>query len=220
MENIKCSMKLVHCLCLSRIFTNDRDSISFKIFGHDVSFTLEDFHIMCGLPITAHNIEKPFNRKSTVLNRYFGKSKGVYLKDIRGFMTRNAIPKNVVNYPHVCENDEDAVTLVEILILESILFGKNNDSCVNEEYASIVEDEKARVEYPWGNVAYEKLIYSLKHVLDKQNKHHATEYKLTGFPYPLCVWFYERFPDVRMSCLADYRITFEDTAIKSTSTMH
>jgi len=197
MENFKCSMKLVHCLCLSRIFTNDRDSISFKIFGHDVSFTLEDFHIMCGLRITAHNIEKPFNRESTILKRYFGKSKGVSLKDIRSFMTRNVIPKNVVNHAHVCESDDDAVKLMEILIVESILFGKNTESCVIEEYASIVEDEKLCAEYPWGNVAYEKLIYSLKHALDKQNKLHTTEYKLGGFPYPLCAWFYERFPDIR-----------------------
>nr|XP_016450153.1 PREDICTED: uncharacterized protein LOC107775005 [Nicotiana tabacum] len=194
MENFKCSMKLVHCLCLSRIFTNDRDSISFKIFGHDVSFTLEDFHIMCGLRITAHNIEKPFNQESTILKCYFGKSKGVSLKDIR---------KNVVNHAHICESDDDVVKLMKILIVESILFGKNTESCVIEEYASIVEDEKLCAEYPWGNVAYEKLIYSLKHALDKQNKHHATEYKLTRFPYPLCVWFYERFPDVRKKYVAE-----------------
>ncbi|XP_070008504.1 uncharacterized protein [Nicotiana sylvestris] len=154
MENFQCSMKLVHYLCLSRIFTNDRDSISFKIFGHDVSFTLEDFHIMCGLRITPQNVEKPINRESNILKQYFSKSK------------------------------------------ESILFGKNTELSVMEEYASIVEDDKVCAEYPWGNVAYEKLIYSLKHALDKQNKLHTTEYKLSGFTYPLCAWFYERFPNV------------------------
>ncbi|XP_070001857.1 uncharacterized protein [Nicotiana sylvestris] len=203
MDNFKCNMKLVHCLCLSRIFMNDRDSISFKIFGHDVSFTLEDFHIMCGLRIIAHNIEKPFNRESTILKRYFGKSKGVSLTDIRSFMTRNVVPKNDVNHAHVCDSDDDAVKPMEILIVESILFRKNIESCVIKEYASIVKDEKLCAEYPWGNVAYEKLIYSLKHALDKQNKHHATEYKLTGFPYPLCVWFYERFPDVQEKYVAE-----------------
>ncbi|XP_019225248.1 PREDICTED: uncharacterized protein LOC109206840 [Nicotiana attenuata] len=197
MENFKCIMKLVHCLCLSRIFTNDRDSISFKIFGHDASFTLKDFHIMCGLRITTHNVERPINRESNLLKRYFGKSKGVTLKDIRSFMTRNEIPKNVVNHVHVCESDDDAVKLMEIIVVESILFGKNTELCVAEEYASIVEDDKVCAEYPWGNVAYEKLIYALKHALYKQNKFHTTEYKLGGFPYPLCAWFYERFPDVR-----------------------
>ncbi|XP_070004317.1 uncharacterized protein [Nicotiana sylvestris] len=197
MENFKCSMKLVHCLCLSRIFTNDRDSISFKIFGHDVSFTLEDFHIMCGLRITTHNIEKSINRESSILKRYFGKSKGVTLKDIRDFMTRNEIPKNVANHIHVCESNDDAVKLMEILVVESILFGKKTESSVMEEYASIVEDDKVCTEYPWGNVAYEKLIYSLKHALDKQNKLHSTEYKIGVFLYPLCSWFYERFPDIR-----------------------
>ncbi|XP_070009545.1 uncharacterized protein [Nicotiana sylvestris] len=161
MENFQCSIELVHCLCLSRIFTNDRDSISFKIFGHDVSFTLEDFHIMCGLWITTHNIEKPINRESNILNRYFGKSKGVTLKDIRDFMTRNEISKNAVNHIHVCKSNDDVVKLMKILIVESILFGKKTESSVMEEYASIVEDDKVCVEYPWGNVAYEKLIYSL-----------------------------------------------------------
>ncbi|XP_075112594.1 uncharacterized protein LOC142182287 [Nicotiana tabacum] len=197
MENFKCSMKLVHCLCLSRIFTNDRDSISFKIFGYDVSFTLEDFHIMCGLRITSYNVEKPINRERNILKRYFGKSKGVTLKDIRDFMTHNEIPKNDVNHIHVCESDRDAVKLMKILVVESILFGKKTESFMMEEYASIVEDDKVCAEYPWGNVAYDKLIYSLKHALDKQNKFHATEYKLGGFPYPLCAWFYERFPDIR-----------------------
>ncbi|XP_019261585.1 PREDICTED: uncharacterized protein LOC109239468 [Nicotiana attenuata] len=197
MENFKCSMKLVHCLCHSRIFTNDRDCISFKIFGHNVSFTLEDFHIMCGLRITTHNVEKPINRESNILKRYFGKSKGVTLKDIRDFMTRNEIPKNAVNHSHVCESDDNAVKLMEILVIESILFGKKTESSVLEEYAAIVEDDKVCAEYPWGNVCYEKLIYSLKHALDKQNKFHSNEYKVGGFPYPLCAWFYERFPDIR-----------------------
>uniref|UniRef100_A0A1S4CZA3 DUF1985 domain-containing protein n=1 Tax=Nicotiana tabacum TaxID=4097 RepID=A0A1S4CZA3_TOBAC len=197
MENFKCSMKLVHCLYLSRIFTNDRDSISFKIFGHDVSFTLEDFHIMCGLQITSHNVEKPINRESNILKRYFGKSKGVTLKDIRDFMTRNEIPKNDVYHSHVCESNNDAVKLMEILVLESILFGKKTEPFVLEEYAPIVEDDKVCAKYPWGNVCYEKLIYSLKHALDKQNKFRSTEYKVGEFPYLLCAWFYERFPDIR-----------------------
>ncbi|XP_070026646.1 uncharacterized protein [Nicotiana sylvestris] len=196
-ENFQCSMKLVHCLCLSRIFTNDRDSISFKIFAHDVSFTLEDFYIMCGLRITTHTVEKIINRESNILKRYFGKSKGVTLKDIRDFMTRNEIPKNVVNHSHVCESDDDAVKLMEILVVESILFGKKTESSVLEEYASIVEDDKVCAKYPWGNVTYEKLIYSPKHALDKQNKFRSTKYKVGGFPYPLCAWFYKRFPDIR-----------------------
>nr|XP_009802069.1 PREDICTED: uncharacterized protein LOC104247692 [Nicotiana sylvestris] len=181
MENFKCSMKLVYCLCLSRIFTNDRDSISFKIFGYDVSFTLEDFHIMCGLRITTHNVEKPINRESNILKHYFGKSKGVTLKDIRDFMTQNEIPKNAVNHIHVCESDDDAVKLLEILVVESNLFGKKTESSVMEEYASIVEDDKVCAEYLWDNVAYEKLIYSLKHALDKQNKFHATSINLVDF---------------------------------------
>ncbi|XP_075080681.1 uncharacterized protein LOC142166153 [Nicotiana tabacum] len=186
MENFKYIMKLVHCLCLSRIFTNDRDSISFKIFGHDVPFTLEDFHIMCGLWITTHNIEKPINRESIILKHYFGKSKGVTLKDIREFMTQNAIQKNDVNFKHLCESDEDAT-----------------ESSVLEEYAAIVEDDKACAEYPWGNMCYEKLITSLKHALDKQNKFHSTEYKVGGFPFPLCAWFYERFSDIREKYLRE-----------------
>ncbi|XP_070029682.1 uncharacterized protein [Nicotiana sylvestris] len=95
------------------------------------------------------------------------------------------------------ESDDDAVKLMEILVVESIFFGKKTESSVMEEYASIVEDDKVCAEYPWGNVAYEKFIYSLKHAMDKQNKFHATEYKLNGFPCPLCAWFYERFPDIR-----------------------
>ncbi|XP_019265579.1 PREDICTED: uncharacterized protein LOC109243134 [Nicotiana attenuata] len=186
MENFKCSMKLVHYLCLSRIFTNDRDSISFKIFGHDVSFTLEDFHIMCGLRITAHNVEKPIKRESKILKRYFGKSKGVILKDIRDFMSQNEIQKDDVNFKHVYESDKDAVKLMEILVVESILFGKKNESTVLEEYAAIVEDDKACAEYPWGNVTFEKLITSMKHALDNQDKYHSTEYTVGGFPFPLC----------------------------------
>ncbi|XP_019223877.1 PREDICTED: uncharacterized protein LOC109205616 [Nicotiana attenuata] len=183
MENFKCSMKLVHCLCLSRIFTNDRDSISFKIFGHDVSFTLEDFHIMCGLRITAHNVEKPIKRESKILKRYFGKSKCAILKDIRDFMSQNEIQKDDVNFKHVCESDEDAVKLMEILVVESILFGKKNESTVLEEYAAIAEDDKACAEYPWGNVSYEKLIISMKHALDNQDKYHSTELLVVDFHF-------------------------------------
>ncbi|XP_009793213.2 probable WRKY transcription factor 30 [Nicotiana sylvestris] len=166
MENFKCSMKLVHCLCLSRIFTNDRDSISFKTFGHDVSFTLEDFHVMCSLRITSHNVENLSKRESKILKHYFGKSKGVTLKDIRDFMSQNEIQKDDVNFKHVCESDEDAMKLMKILVVESILFGKKNESTVLEKYTTIVEDNKSCAEYPWGNVSYEKLITSMKHALD------------------------------------------------------
>ncbi|XP_070007624.1 uncharacterized protein LOC142165369 [Nicotiana tabacum] len=186
MKNFKCSMKLVHCLCLSRIFTNDRDSISFKIFGHDISFTLEDFHIMCGLRITTHNVEKPSKLESKILKRYFGKSKGVTLKDIRDFMSHNEIQKDDVNFKHVCESDEDA-----------------NESTVLVEYAAIVEDDKACADYPGGNVPYQKRITSMKHALDNRDKYHSTEYTVGGFPFPLCAWFYDRFPDIRQKYLRE-----------------
>ena len=75
-------------------------------------------------------LKKPINRESNILKRYFGKSKGVILKDIRDFMTRNEIPKNVVNHIHVCESDDDVVKLMEIFIVESILFGKKTESSV------------------------------------------------------------------------------------------
>nr|XP_016486711.1 PREDICTED: uncharacterized protein LOC107806951 [Nicotiana tabacum] len=189
MENFYCSMKLVHCLILSRVFTNDRDSISFKIFGCDISFSLEHFHIMCDLRITTHNIEKLIKRESKILKHYFRKSKGVTLKDIREYMIRNQIKKDDVNFKYVCESDEDTVKLMKILVVESILFGRKNELTVLEEYAAIVEDDEACLNYLWGNASYEKLITSMKYALDNYDKNNSTEYTLGGFPYPLCVWF-------------------------------
>nr|XP_016474533.1 PREDICTED: uncharacterized protein LOC107796290 [Nicotiana tabacum] len=176
MENFHCSMKLVYCLILYRVFTNDRDSISFKIFDCDVSFSLEDFHIMCGLKITSHNVEIPIKRESKILKHYFGKSKGVTLKDIRDYMIQNQIKKDNVNFKHICESDEDAVKLMQILIVEYILFGRKNESIVLEEYAAIVEDDESCLNYPWGNASYEKLITSMKHALDNKDKNNTTEY--------------------------------------------
>ncbi|XP_070050403.1 uncharacterized protein [Nicotiana tomentosiformis] len=160
-ENFHCGMKLVHCLILSCVFTNDRDSSSFKIFGQDVSFSLEDFHIICGLRITTRNVKKPIKRESKILKRYFGKSKSVTLKDIREYMIWNQIKKDDVNFKHVCESDEDAVKLMKILIVDFILFGRKHESIVLEEYAAIIEDDGACLNYPWGNPSYEKLITSM-----------------------------------------------------------
>ncbi|XP_075098952.1 uncharacterized protein LOC142175851 [Nicotiana tabacum] len=194
MKNFHCSMKLVHCLILSHVFTNDRDSISFKIFGCDVSFSLEDFHIMCDLRIITHNVEKSIKRESKILKRYLGKSKGMTLKYIREYMIQNQIKKDDVNFKHVCESDEDAVKLMKILIVESILFGRKNESTMLEEYATIVEDDEACLNYPWGSASYEKLITSIKYALDNKDKNIPTEYTVGGFSYPLYVWFYEHFP--------------------------
>nr|XP_016469808.1 PREDICTED: uncharacterized protein LOC107792130 [Nicotiana tabacum] len=203
MKNFHCSMKLVHCLILSRVFTNNRNSINFKIFGCDVSFNLEDFHIMYDLRITTHNVEKSIKRESKILKRYFGKSKGVTLKDIQEYMMRNQNKNDDVNFKHVCESDEDVVKIMEILIVEFVFFERKHESTVLEEYATIVEDGEACLNYPWGNASYEKLITSMKHALDTKDKNNPTEYTVGEFPYPLYVWFYERFPDIQDKYLKD-----------------
>nr|XP_009602597.1 uncharacterized protein LOC104097690 [Nicotiana tomentosiformis] len=46
------------------------------------SMNLEYFHIMYDLRIRILNVEKPIKRESKIRKRYFGKSKGVTLKDI------------------------------------------------------------------------------------------------------------------------------------------
>nr|XP_033515974.1 uncharacterized protein LOC117280369 isoform X2 [Nicotiana tomentosiformis] len=118
-------------------------------------------------------------------------------------MTQNKIKKDDVNFKHVCESDEDVVKLMKILVVESILFGKKNESTVLEEYAAIVEDDKACADYPWGNASYEKLITSMKYALDNQDKYNSTEYTVGGFLFSLCVWFYERFPDIQEKYLKE-----------------
>nr|XP_009775586.1 PREDICTED: uncharacterized protein LOC104225479 [Nicotiana sylvestris] len=118
-------------------------------------------------------------------------------------MIRNKIKKDDVNFKHVCESDKDAVKLMEILVVESILFGRKNESTVLEEYAAIVEEDQACVDYPWGNASYETLITSMKYALDYQGKNNPTEYIVGGFPHPLCVWFYERFPNIRHKYLKE-----------------
>ncbi|KAF3511449.1 hypothetical protein F2Q69_00007980 [Brassica cretica] len=77
------------------------------------------------------------------------------------------------------------------LLIESILLQKvsGSDTTFPLDYVKIAQDIDVLMTYPWGRIAYELLLKSLKNVVD--NNLDKNKYELHGFPLAFHLWILE-----------------------------
>ncbi|KAF3542521.1 hypothetical protein DY000_02008590 [Brassica cretica] len=81
-----------------------------------------------------------------------------------------------------------------LLLTESILLQKvsGSDTAFPLDYVKIAHDIDVLMTYPWGRIAYELLLKSLKNVVD--NNLDKNKYELHGFPLAFHLWILESVP--------------------------
>nr|XP_009613218.1 uncharacterized protein LOC104106382 [Nicotiana tomentosiformis] len=173
LDEVSHSGNLTHCMLLSQLFYKDKSKIIFKVFGHDVAFTEEDFHTITGHKIEASDYSFVDVRENRLKEWYFPEVKKEFEVDV------------CVDV-EVC--DEDAVKLAQIYLLEAILLGKFESQNISNRSMKIIDDEELCVSFPWGSFCFDELIDSLLHLLTtdsvkKKSMGRIPSYTMLGFPF-------------------------------------
>nr|XP_016440011.1 PREDICTED: uncharacterized protein LOC107765828 [Nicotiana tabacum] len=171
LNEVSHSGKLTHCMLLSQLFYKDRSKMVFKVFGHDVAFTEEDFHTITGHKIESSDYSFVDSRMNHLKERCFSEVK-------KG--------DDVCVDVEVC--DEDAVKLAKIYLLEAVLLGKFEGRNISDRCMKVIDDEDLSVSFPWSNFIFDEFIYNLSHLLTtdsvkKKPIGRIPSYTSLGFPF-------------------------------------
>ncbi|XP_009604526.1 uncharacterized protein [Nicotiana tomentosiformis] len=201
LECVKFCGKLIPCVLLSEIVSNDTNSMTFKVFDHQVKFTREAFQIITGLKCSSSVdfkiLSERYNRLSKV---YFPGKDRIELDDLWHFITSHPSGTDA----SFVGSDDDEVKLAIIYFVESVLMGKRKTRNVSERVMKIIDDDELYSSFNWGFLCYEKLLKSLKSCLnpkqnnsdnenenenerEKEKDKEKDSYTILGFPFAFCV---------------------------------
>ncbi|XP_019251382.1 PREDICTED: uncharacterized protein LOC109230326 [Nicotiana attenuata] len=146
LQSVKFCGKLIHCVLLSEIVNNDPNSMTFKVFDHEIKFTGEAFHIITGLSCSSLLDIKGLHEKKNRLSKvYFPGKDRVELGDLFNFITSH--PDGTA--ASFVGSDDDAVKLATIYFVESVLMGKRKNRNVSEQIMKIVDDDELCSSFNW-----------------------------------------------------------------------
>ncbi|XP_070034534.1 uncharacterized protein [Nicotiana tomentosiformis] len=192
LNEVSRSGKLTRCMLLSQPFYKDKSKIVFKVFGHDVAFTEDDFHNIIGLKIEASDYSFVDARVNRLKEPYFSEvKKGLKVETLYKFMqkrsrVRDGTSDDVCVDVEVC--DEDAVKLAQIYLLEVVLLGKFNGRNISDCSMKIIDGEELYVSFPWGSFYFDEFNYNLSHLLTSESVKkkpigRIPSYMALGFPF-------------------------------------
>ncbi|ESQ46575.1 hypothetical protein EUTSA_v10000524mg [Eutrema salsugineum] len=87
---------------------------------------------------------------------------------------------------------EDRLRLVYLYVIASLVMAKSKTINIPKEYIILVMDLEKLRKYPWGRVAFNFLVQSIKKVRVKLTQ--STGYALNGFSIPFQIWIMEAIP--------------------------
>ncbi|XP_060216699.1 uncharacterized protein LOC132644139 [Lycium barbarum] len=158
--------QLFRCFMVRELKRSNSDAFVIDINGTELTFGLFEFALITGLK--CYGDEVVFDEgPNRLLDEYFGGS------DKDWGVGDNA--------------DEDAVKIAILYFIHTyILSSEKRNVTVPRHHFDLVESEQYN-EYTWGKEAFDDLIKSIHHKMDKPKQF----YCLRGFPFAMQVWIYE-----------------------------
>ncbi|XP_075083508.1 uncharacterized protein LOC142167248 [Nicotiana tabacum] len=211
LNEVSHSGKLTHCMLLSQLFYKDKSKMVFKVFGHDVAFTEDDFHTITRLKIETSDYSFVDARVNSLKEWYFSEvKKGLKVETLYKFMQkrsrlRDGTTDDVCVDVEVC--DEDVVKLAQIYLLEVILLGKFKGRNISDRSMKIIDGEELCVSFPWGSLCFDEFIDNLSHLLTtesvkKKSIGRIPSYTALGFPFLFKLWIMKKFKVFKVNPLS------------------
>lgn len=180
-SNLKVCSMIVHSLILHEEGSSSRQDIRMNFGGKRAKFGIEEFALITGLncsqlPTDVDHSVQP-NR---LMEKYFSGKSSISRNDLKNLLMSSKI------------DDEDAVKIAKVHIVQNILESKRGDRFVDDFVLKLVDDEQKFENYPWGRRSFNETIGSISSVLDLQKNN----YELCGFPVAFQVWGYEVIPSL------------------------
>lgn len=193
LEPLAFSGQLVHCMLLKEVFHLNPNEMMFKLHETLLKFSLSDFALITGLNCSEYpsycdedGIPQQLQMGSSWLcNKYFPGKSSVYRGNLYDFLDQN----------HV-EDDNDAIKLALIFIVDYILLSKKDNKLVDKYLWHMVDNLELFGSFPWGRKSFSLTLEYLKKALKGKQTDSQQDiifYELFGFPTAFQVWIYECF---------------------------
>ncbi|PON81617.1 LOW QUALITY PROTEIN: hypothetical protein TorRG33x02_225710 [Trema orientale] len=152
--------------------------------GHIVNFLSFNSSLLWVLDVVLFLCDVT-NFKNKLKETYFLKKTNVSRRDLKDFLITH----------QKIGNDEDAVKLAKVFMVENILMSKREIILIDYFIFKLVDDENKFEDYPWGRLCYEKTIKYFRQALRNKNIIDGKRsYEVCGFPWVLQVWAFEIIP--------------------------
>ncbi|KAG5607403.1 hypothetical protein H5410_028895 [Solanum commersonii] len=172
--------QITKCLLLLELEQDNIDELHIRhASGNILHFTIKEFAIITVLKCTENVNEFKYpdsTYSSKLIQRYFLDSQNIVNKGrlVQRFRMGQ------------WENNQDALEMAILYFIHTFVFFQLGDANIPIHHFYMVEDGRYQ-QYPWGQIAFSKLIKSLRQEFTKEKK----MYRLAGMPYVLNVWIYE-----------------------------
>ncbi|KAK4737293.1 hypothetical protein R3W88_000990 [Solanum pinnatisectum] len=171
--------QITKCLLLLEMEQDNIDELHIHhASGNILHFTFKEFAIITGLKCTGNVSEFKYadSTHNRLIQRYFPDSKNIVNK---GCLVQRFQMGQL-------ENNQDALEMAILYFIHTFVFSQLGDANIPIHHFYMVEDGRYQ-QYPWGQIAFSKLIKSLRQEFTKEKK----MYRLAGMPFSLNVWIYE-----------------------------
>ena len=170
---------------LRKVEYESKDEVWFFVGGQKLRFGIEEFLLLTGLkchgdPTSSSTMT--FHRG--LMGRYFADLNTIHKLSLLEFVKTKR-----------CEPNEDVVNIGILFLIHWYILHSRRDIPLNRFNFDVMEFSLYK-EYPWGHIAFDNFLRSVKGKLKKKmeekygNMKNFT-YRLDGFPIAFQMWFYE-----------------------------
>ncbi|XP_013589634.1 PREDICTED: uncharacterized protein LOC106298085 [Brassica oleracea var. oleracea] len=136
--------------------TKKKHEVWFRFAGKPIRFSLREFAIVTGLPCGRFPMKSKMNLKETISEKpywpsLFGKVEVVTVAAVIKMLRRRTVEDRVVRIKFAC-----------LAILSSVLLPTNLKMKICREHAEAIQDLDHFFMYPWGRLAFDLLMVSIK----------------------------------------------------------
>lgn len=136
--------------------TKKKHEALFRFAGKPIRFSLREFAIVTGLPCGKFPMKSKMKLKETISEKpywpsLFGKAEVATVASVIKLLTRRTVADRVVRIKYAC-----------LAILSSVLLPTNMKMKICREHAEAIEDLDEFFSYPWGRLAFDMLMGSIK----------------------------------------------------------
>ncbi|WZY92508.1 hypothetical protein YC2023_064837 [Brassica napus] len=136
--------------------TKKKHEVWFRLAGNPVRFSLREFAIVTGLPCGKYPRKSKMKLKKTISEKpywpsLFGKVEVVTVSSVIKMLYRKTVKDKEIRIKYAC-----------LALLESVLLPTSLKMKIAREHAEAIEDLEEFFSYPWGRLAFDMLMGSIK----------------------------------------------------------
>ncbi|KAF3598836.1 hypothetical protein F2Q69_00033684 [Brassica cretica] len=179
-RNLKLSAKIAYAVLTKSINTVKKHEAWFHFGAQPMRFSIREFHMVTGLKCSGE-VEGPREENESFEWEF-----------LQGPHTVKDVEKQLRNTNE--DASEERFCHAMLLLIESILLQKvsGSDTTFPWDYVKIAQDIDVLMTYPWGRIAYELLLKSIKNAVKKNLD--KNKYELHGYPLAFHLWILESIP--------------------------